>query len=91
MNGMHSRFIKTVGHGLIICRDFSMGKDTPKIPESIVDLAEMNIQHADACRVYINRLYAGGSEEFRYSLGHRGIAPIKGHELIAEFEFVAQN
>lgn len=78
----------------MVCRDYSMGRETPYIPVEVARLAELNAFHCTACVVYANRNHvegagAGDINFFRYSLGHRGIVPMAGHEKIAEFEFVS--
>lgn len=87
---LYSRHIKNVGYGLFVLRDFSMGRETSEIPDQLGAMAENNAVHSDACIIYANTRYTGRDGEFRYSMGHRGISPMTGHQAIAEVEFISQ-
>jgi hypothetical protein len=83
---LYIRHIKNLGFGIIILRDYSMGRDTPNISDNVATLAVNAAVHTLIQRVYKNR-----GDGPPYAIGHRGIPVMDGFEKIAEFEFIAQN
>ena len=83
---LYIRHIKDLGFGFIVIRDYSMGRETPLISETVATLAVMGSWHTDAQRIY--KTHRDGPP---YAVGHRGIPVVEGFEKIAEFEYVAQN